>query len=223
MCEAEPDRDKTRQFMITCHSGQKCTDGSPYSRHPAAVAKLAKHWGIRHFRANRLIVPLDQITINDMWHAAMLHDTIACGGVTWDDILAITNLEVADLVAALSPDNRLSRPRRLQEYTNCLLHADYPVKIIKLADLCCSLQDGIKLLQDQPAQAKTFLEEWPDEVLECVAAINKLNQKHFKKEWTWCQKIALSLGRVFRRWEQHEDILREINVCPKIPKQARES
>lgn len=221
MYEAEPDRGKTQQFMIACHSGQKRADGSSYSRHPVAVAKLAEPWGARHFRSSQLIMPLDRVIVNDMWHAAMLHDTIACRGATWDDILAITNLEVADFVAALSPDNRLSRPRRLQEYTNCLLHADYPVKIVKLADLCCSLQDGIKLLRDQPAQARIFLEGWPDEALECANAIGKLSQKHFKKEWTWCQEAAFSLGSVFRRWKQREDILRAISACPKIPKRAR--
>lgn len=222
MHEGELDRRETRRFMIACH-GRKCVDGSPYSRHSVAVAELAEPWGTRHFRRNQLVMPLDQIMIDNMWHAAILHDTIKDGNATWDDILDVTNLEVARLVAILTHDSRLSRTRRLQEYTNCLLHADYPAKIIKLADLSCDLQDALKLLRDWPERAKMFLKEWPDEALECVVAINKLAQKRFEAEWTWCRETALALGTIARRWDRREDILREINAYPKIPKRGRKS
>jgi hypothetical protein len=145
------------------------------------------------------------------------------GGATWNDILDITNLEVADLVAALSHDNRLSRPRRLQEYTNCLIHADYPAKIIKLADLSCDLQDALKLLRARPERAEMFLKEWPDEALECVVAINKLARKRFEAEWTWCRETALALGTIVRRWDRREDILGEIDAYPGTPRRGRKS
>ena len=223
MYEMELDRGKTRKFMVACHRGQKRADGSAYSRHPKEVAELAESWGVRHFRNNRLIMPLDRVTIVDMWHAAMLHDTIEDGRATWDDILGVTNLAVAELVATLSHDNRLSRPRRLQEYTNCLVHADYPAKIVKLADLYCNLQDALVLLRSQPEKAKTFLEGWPDEVVECIAAVEKLSQRRFGNEWDWCRMTALSLCENFRRWTRREDILREIDAYPGTHKCQRES
>jgi hypothetical protein len=216
------DREQTRKFAIAHHRGQKRADGTPYYRHPLAVAMLAESWGVRFFQQQqRLVMPLDRATIEDMWHAAVLHDTMEDSSATWDDIVAITNIGVADFVSQLSHDNRLSKPRRQREYAACLFAAEPPVKIIKLADLCCNLQDAVNLLWRDPEKAKTFLWGWPDEVLTYLTAIDKLGKGKFSEEWNWCCRVVARVATSLRQPSKREEILREIYACPGVPSRWR--
>jgi GTP pyrophosphokinase len=201
--------------MIRAHRGQKRLNGQPYFRHPLAVTSEATKFGERVLRqSDGIILPMDLVTLREMWHAAMLHDVMEDAGFTFDDVLAITNLQIAQYVSALSHDNRLPRPRRIMEYANRLELADTPVQIIKLADLCCNLQEAVTLVRDLPSTAKESLVGWPEEVHECLAAIHVLGAGKLRRQWHWCADTVKSLVAIFKRWVYRERILGEIRAYP---------
>jgi len=214
------DKERTRAYMIESHRSRKQADGSPYYRHSAKVAKLADGFATTYYRQKgNLIFPMDQVTIKDVWHAGMLHDAIDHGRA-YDDILEATSLSVANIVSATSSDMRLPRPRRLLEYCNRLHLAEPPAQIIKLACLACNLQMAIELIQaDEISKTTVALTFWPQELRDCVSAIDTLKDSRLVKEWTWCNETAELLDKVCKRWKRRHDILGEL--LDAFPKQKR--
>lgn len=53
-------------------------------------------------------------------HAGLLHELIAHHGCNYDDIVDISNSDVADAVVALTPDIRLPEPKRILEFRGIL-------------------------------------------------------------------------------------------------------
>jgi (p)ppGpp synthase/HD superfamily hydrolase len=212
MFGSEISRKATKRRMVSWHRGQKRRlTGLAYSSHPPEVATLAEALGLRHFTQRKLLMPADKAIVDNMWHAAMFHGVITIGRNTWDEVLDATNLEVANIVADVSPDNRLSRPRRVKKHANRLFHADLPARIVKLADLCCTLRDVLNMLGAVDCNAG-----WPDEISDYVNALEKLaTHGRFKDEWTWCHETTLSLKAVDGQWERI-DIARAIDACPEI-------
>ena len=206
-------RDKTRQFAVACYRGRKRFDGT-YLTHTVAVASLAEQFGVRLFRQHGMLMPLDRVTVDCMWHAGLLHSVIDLCGSTWDDVLSVTNLTVADFVAALSRDNRLPRPRRTFSYVSQLLQADIPVQAISLADCCYELTDAVALLRRDPNKAKSAFALWSEEAADWVRAIEHATRHRFPEEWSWCNDVASRLLSVFKYWRRRQQLLQDIQACP---------
>ena len=73
--------------------------------------------------------------------AALLHDTIEDTPTDCDDLLERFGPDVAGWVAALTKDMRLPHDERETAYTPVLAAAEWPVKVLKLADLYDNLGD----------------------------------------------------------------------------------
>jgi len=205
--------------MTATHRGQKRRITlTAQSRHPPAVAAAAEVWGRRYFRHYRMLRPDDKATVENMWHAGMLHGVMVGCGITWDEILNLANMEVANIVADVSRDNRLSYPRRVQEHANRLCRAEEASKIVKLADVFCNLKEVITALHTDEDRIKKLLLGWPEEMLAYLAALDKLAHPKFRIEWEWCQKTALYIGEIVKKWDCRQEILREIDDCPGITK-----
>ena len=102
-------------------------DATPYHAHPMRVATIAASWGVE-----------DEATLI----AALLHDCIEDCTVDWDDIAKKFGPDAANLVAALTKDNRLPEAAREDAYYATLAASDWRVRVAKLADGFDNLLDS---------------------------------------------------------------------------------
>ncbi len=109
-------------FAAQYHQGQLRKDGrTPYVSHVFRVAMTVRH-----------VFNCDDETI---LAAALLHDTIEDTSADYDDLLEVFGTEVADLVAALSKDQRMREDLREAAYDKQLANAPWQARLIKLADM----------------------------------------------------------------------------------------
>jgi (p)ppGpp synthase/HD superfamily hydrolase len=94
---------KIMDFAIEAHASVNHKyDGKPYSVHLAMV----------HSQAMRFIEYIPQHKRQDVLNAVWLHDTIEDCRLTYNDILRISNKDVAELVYALSNEKGRNRAER---------------------------------------------------------------------------------------------------------------
>ena len=116
------------QFAAWKHRHQFRRDGvTPYADHPRAVRDiLKKELGVSDV---------------DVLAAALLHDTIEDTATDYDEVLERFGRRVADLVAALTKDNRLPEARREKAYFAQLARAPRDAKLCKIADTLHNCRD----------------------------------------------------------------------------------
>lgn len=218
MREEKLDRDATRKFAYDQYRALKRYGGEAYYVHPQRVGNMAEQLMYRHFqrtsRMDPLALPGRVQLIDEAWHAGWLHDVIEMGEATYDDIVDVTNLRVADWVAALTEDNRKPTPIRLRIYLCELANACDEVKIVKLADLCDNLQDMLQLVAKQPTKTKKYVGDWPDAILRTLEAISRIRLVSFPEEFEWCERAANCLARCVRKPDQTRAIVSALPVSP---------
>jgi GTP diphosphokinase / guanosine-3',5'-bis(diphosphate) 3'-diphosphatase len=107
--------EKARNYATEKHRGQFRHDKiTPYITHSERVVGLLEEIGIRD---------------EDILASGWLHDVVEDCGVSVGDLEREFNPEVARIVGALSRD--VGR----EEYKERIRKSDYPVKIVKLADV----------------------------------------------------------------------------------------
>lgn len=207
------DRTETRQFAMSKFRGRKRLDQAPLYKHSQRVAESATKLVDKYLReCNTFISPNDQQQIEEAWHVGWLHDVLEDSGATYDDVVCITNLTVANTVAALSFDPRLPAPRRLAEYVNRLAHADLFTKIVKLADLGDNLNDMMQLLRMDPKRIRLYLQNWPEELFRCLEAIDRIGDGPLRDEFLWCREVTVAFDRIYARpgtYREQLEIIRE--------------
>jgi guanosine-3',5'-bis(diphosphate) 3'-pyrophosphohydrolase len=131
-------------FAARAHRHQLRKDGqTPYVSHPLRVCLVL-----------RQVFGVDDVR---MLAAAVLHDTIEDTNTDCDDLIECFGPEVADWVAALSKDKRLPEDKREPDFIRAFCAADWPVHLIKLADVYDNIQDSNHF---PPAQRKQLLAKW---------------------------------------------------------------
>ena len=155
-------------WAARAHRHQLRKDGST----PSVSHAVRVGWCVEH---------LFGIKDPEVLAAAVLHDVIEDTTTDFDDLEEHFGPRVARLVAALSKDKRLPRPRREAAYHDQLLAAEEEVWLIKLADLHENLIDVARIPAAQLSEAIARLGEtfasleaklrhrWPQAV-ELVAA-----------------------------------------------------
>jgi guanosine-3',5'-bis(diphosphate) 3'-pyrophosphohydrolase len=115
-------------FAARVHRHQFRKDGrTPYVAHPLRVALIVRH--------------LFGCDDEEVLAAAVLHDCIEDTETDYDDLAAAFGESVARWVAALSKDSRLPEEQREAAYCQQLQAADWPVHLLKLADMYDNLTD----------------------------------------------------------------------------------
>src|SRR6478735_10608775 len=116
-------------FAARKHEHQKRKDGkTPYFSHPVRVCLVLRQ--VFGFDDPRMLA------------AALLHDTIEDTNTDCDDIIEEFGPEVAKWVSALTKEKRLPHDEREDDYAERLAAADWPVKVLKLADLYDNMADS---------------------------------------------------------------------------------
>lgn len=111
---------KAAEFARTKHAHQKRLDGkTPYFAHLEGVATLVAE-----------VYP-----DAEMVAAGYLHDTIEDTNTDYDKLLSRFGQTVADIVSALTMDNRLREEERLAEYRDRLRKAPLQAVVVKAADI----------------------------------------------------------------------------------------
>jgi len=110
------------------HQGQWRKDGvTPYASHPVRVA----------FTCAVLFNCTDETVLA----AALLHDVIEDTDIDYDEIAEEFGVTVADVVAALSKDERLPEAEREPAYDRQLAEAPWQARMVKLADVYDNLTE----------------------------------------------------------------------------------
>ncbi len=114
---------KTLKFATEAHEGQTRSDGSPYINHPLRVTLNLTYAG-----------GFDN-DINDVYAAAMLHDTVEDCGVTYETIEGLFNSTVASLVEELTNDKEeCNRVGKIEYLSEKMLDMTSDALTIKLSD-----------------------------------------------------------------------------------------
>jgi len=123
-------------YAARVHRHQLRKDGrTPYVAHPLRVALIVRH--------------LFGCDDEQILAAAVLHDCIEDTETDYDDLAAAFGETVAGWVAALSKDSRLPEEQRETDYCRQLQVADWPVHLLKLADMYDNLTDSRHLEPQQ--------------------------------------------------------------------------
>lgn len=118
---------EARRFAKTKHRGLKRKDGiTPSLRHLSQVVRRLERMGIN-----------DSDTLSAGW----LHDVIEDTDVTYDRIQKRFGRNVAEMVVAVSKDNRLPKKKRDAQYVKQLKNCSFGAKLIKLGDIVANLSD----------------------------------------------------------------------------------
>ncbi len=160
------------RFALICHDGQTRKDGiTPFIIHP--------------LRMFAIITTKLKIDDPEILAAALLHDTIEDTQTDYDEIAGKFSVTIADYVAGLTIDTRLSKDQRHEEYLSRLKNQPWQVKIIKLADMYDNsfdakhLKDPVKWVEKKkdelriieitiPNEYKSFSEEVRQQLEICL-------------------------------------------------------
>ena len=132
------DLEKAIEFIKQKHAGQKRKQGTPYYTHPIAVANLLKDKGF----------PIE------FQLAGLFHDLIEDTDATYEDIIALSNKEVAEAV-------------RLVTKTDGYVMSEYigNIKTNEMARMV-KLADRIHNLSESPNASRMFQEKYIKETKE---------------------------------------------------------
>lgn len=108
------------EFMKERHEGQKRKQGTPYYTHPLAVREMLKEKG---FSETYQIVGL-------------FHDLIEDTDTTYEEILEMTNLEIAEAVKLVTKENGYV----MKEYME-RIKKNHMARMVKLADRIHNLSE----------------------------------------------------------------------------------
>ena len=150
-------------FAIEAHASVNQTyDGKPYSVHLAMVFS----------QAMKFIDCIPKKRRNDVLNAVWLHDTIEDCRLTYNDILKISNKEVAELVYALTNEKGKNRAERAnQKYYNGIRDVEYAtfIKLCdRLANVIYSRETNSRMFDVYKKENQDFLKhlfERPDQQL----------------------------------------------------------
>lgn len=120
---------RAASFAARAHQGQLRKDGrTPYVSHPFRVAMTLRHvFGIE-----------DEVALC----AALLHDTIEDTTTDYDDLFSAFGSEVAEAVACLTKDTRLSEVQREVVYHEVVRRGPWQARVVRLADAFDNVTDA---------------------------------------------------------------------------------
>lgn len=159
-------------MAIRLHASQQQLTGSSKLSHLHAVSELSgRHADTFYtevdFNAQRYYKTCCKL-------AGLLHEAMEWGGV-FEQIVEVADETVAGMVADLTPDRRIPRPKRRRLYFNQIGLARPPAQLVKFADL---QHEANQLLSIQAKSLKpTTIETirfWVDDAHEVIPLLDKL-------------------------------------------------
>ena len=131
--------EKAVEFMMKKHRGQKRKQGTPYHTHPLAVAKLLKEKGF----------PIEYQV------AGLFHDLIEDTDCTYEEIIALSNEDVAEAVRLVSKTDGYV----IAEYVGNIKQNDM-ARMVKIADRIHNLSESPNANRKFQAKYIKETKEW---------------------------------------------------------------
>jgi hypothetical protein len=162
------------ELVMRLHAEHSQIGGGSKQIHLHAVSELAAQYADHFYSANDFNA--HRYWILSCRLAGMLHEAMEWGA-TFEDITSVADETVARLVASITPDRRLPRPKRLELYSNQVGLAPAPAQLIKLADLQheCFRLCGLNLDKKKDPTLK-IINEWLDEARLVVRSIATIRE-----------------------------------------------
>lgn len=150
------DLEKAIEFMKKKHGNQKRKQGTPYYTHPLAVAKLLKEKG---FSIEYQI-------------AGLFHDLIEDTDATYEEIVALSNADVAEAVRLVSK----TKGYVMSEYVGNI-KANEMARMVKLADRIHNLSESPNASHKFQAKYIKETKEWYVELAKGTVFEEDLNRE----------------------------------------------
>ena len=149
-------------FAAERHRNQrrKDADASPYINHPIALATLLA-----------TTAGVDELVV---LQAAVLHDTIEDTETTYQELLDCFGEAVANVVAEVTDDKRLTKAQRKQLQVEHAPHVSSEAALVKLADKICNLRDmATAPPADWPLQRRREYFDWAKQVIDGLPLVSR--------------------------------------------------
>lgn len=222
MLQNELDRAQTSEFV----RGQWFTDDPDGFCHRTSQALLACEYANKWFNEEHSwLTPAQRNTIESCWHATLLTGAFDRHGCRFEDIVNLTNLETAGMLADITPDNRLPGPRRMLMHTSDLGQAKPCPQIIRLVQLTQEIEDARARFLNNPERERNWLREAVPELDHYVDALWRLGEyPSMRPEWQALKETSSTLCQLVDHWRQREAIiarLKDRGVKVKPPKKSK--
>lgn len=152
---AEQKIEDTVEFAKEHYRAQPSVHKNTLLQHAIAVAKLAETIGARLYQDVREDYMSEDTkeSVAVIVHGAILHDVINVGRCPFEYIAERTTVQIAAMVADLSRDFRLVETKRDMEFRGRLSTSTVGTQIVAVADIICTAQEIVELLNDRGAPA----------------------------------------------------------------------
>jgi guanosine-3',5'-bis(diphosphate) 3'-pyrophosphohydrolase len=159
-------------FASHAHRDQKRkgAEAAPYINHPIAVMRI-------------LAVEGD---VNDpvVIAAALLHDTIEDCGVTRAELESRFGPDVACVVAEVTDDKRLPKPRRKELQVEHAPHISARAKLVKLADKIANVRDvGQRPPSNWTVERRHEYAQWGKRVVDGLRDVHLVREAEFDRAY----------------------------------------
>lgn len=159
-------------FAAAKHSKQrrKDVDASPYINHPLQLANvLATEGGVSEV---------------ETLMAAVLHDTIEDTETSYNELVQMFGVTVADVVQEVTDDKHLNPSVRKQRQVEHAPHLSQRAALVKLADKTCNLRD---IASSPPAnwslERKQEYFDWAKRVVDRLPPVSPTMSAAFEAAW----------------------------------------
>lgn len=158
-------------------------EGPPLRPRPEDIAEAAERL-LRQYFGPELFDDADA-ELRAIEAAGMLYYAISDYGCSFEDIVQLGGVEVATLVAAITPDHRMPGPKREQYLGSQLSQASYVAQTLKLAHSMLWLQAiSAALHQEDPEDSAAFAQQhhqwlnfWLTAILHSLTACHALTRR----------------------------------------------
>lgn len=158
-------------------------DGPPLRPQPDDIAEAATRLLRSYFGAE--LFDDAEAELRAIEAAGMLYYAISDYGCSFEDLVQLGGVEVASLVAAITPDHRMPGPKREQYLGSQLSQASYVAQALKLAHATLWLQSiSWALQQEDPEDSAAFVAQhhqwlnfWLTTILHSLTACHAMTRR----------------------------------------------
>lgn len=158
------------------HHDISLREEAPARADPQAVGPLAAQYATRYLRGEFTEEAANQVHVA---HAAGLLVYAMDGyGLAYEDVCEVAGREVAEILAVITPDNRLPEPRRHIGLRSALGQADPVAKVVRLAEIVAWARGVLTgVLPDRIAAHEQLLKHRADRDVHLIRAMHALNDR----------------------------------------------
>ena len=191
MLDGDLDRKSTYHRVVALFRGRTTTDGQPTWRHCLHVAELASQFASSTRVQGKQLGPGSRELL---WHAGMLHHVLLETCLDFDELVEISNMDVARLVQWLTPDKRIPRPNRVRTWCATLRQSPPDVQLVVLGDCISQAEELLLSLEIVAESSWSSIRRRARDLSLVLAAIHWPSDGPWSQVYNWATEAAYRLG-----------------------------